>query len=73
MIEPDVAEIMPPGLESAEAHRPLFEVLFLSAQPAARWPTLAGDVRRLLDDALVRTLRDFPEQKIRWRRCRLHE
>jgi arginine decarboxylase len=43
----DVADIMPPALGGAEAHRPYFEVLFVSAQPAARWPTLANEVRRL--------------------------
>jgi arginine decarboxylase len=43
----DVADVMPPGLDGAEAHRPYFEVLFVSAQPASRWPALADEVRRL--------------------------
>src|SRR3954452_4340736 len=43
----EVADIMPPGLEGSERRRPYYEVLFVSAQPAARWPTLADEVRRL--------------------------
>ena len=43
----EVADIMPPGLEGSERRRPYCEVLFVSAQPAARWPTLADEVRRL--------------------------
>src|SRR3954453_18892219 len=46
---------MPPGLEGSERRRPYCEVLFVSAQPAARWPTLADEVRRLRrpEDAFV--------------------
>ncbi len=29
------------------ARRPYFEVLFVNSQPAARWPALAGEIRRL--------------------------
>ena len=43
----EVADIMPPGLARSERRRPYCEVLFVSAQPAARWPALADEVRRL--------------------------
>src|SRR4051812_36715812 len=43
----EVVDIMPPGLEGWERRRPSCEVLFVSAQPAARWPTLGDEVRRL--------------------------
>ena len=43
----EVADVMPPGLEWSERRRPYCEVLFVSAQPAARWPALADEVRRL--------------------------
>ena len=43
----EVVDIMPPGLEGSERRRPYCEVLFVSAQPAARWPALADEVRRL--------------------------
>src|SRR5829696_6909571 len=43
----EVADVMPPGLEGSERRRPYCEVLFVSAQPAARWPALADEVRRL--------------------------
>ena len=43
----EVADVMPPGLERSERRRPYCEVLFVSAQPAARWPALADEVRRL--------------------------
>ena len=43
----EVADMMPPGLEGSERRRPYCEVLFVSAQPAARWPALADEVRRL--------------------------
>src|SRR3954453_22424693 len=51
----EVADVLPPGLEDGETHRPYCEVLFASAQPAARWPTLAEEVRRLRrpEDAFV--------------------
>ncbi len=42
----EVAEILPPGLGERQGHRPYFEVLFVSAQPAARWPILATEIRR---------------------------
>src|SRR3954469_12444329 len=51
----EVADVLPPGLEDGETHRPYCEVLFVSAQPAARWPALAEEVRRLRrpEDAFV--------------------
>src|SRR3954471_14174298 len=51
----EVADVLPPGLEDGETHRPYCEVLFASAQPAARWPMLAEEVRRLRrpEDAFV--------------------
>ena len=51
----EVADVLPPGLEDGETHRPYCEVLFVSAQPAARWPALADEVRRLRrpEDAFV--------------------
>src|SRR3954468_19024630 len=51
----EVADVLPPGLEDGEARRPYCEVLFVSAQPAARWPALADEIRRLRrpEDAFV--------------------
>src|SRR3954451_1666618 len=51
----EVADVLPPGLEDGETHRPYCEVLFASAQPASRWPALAEEVRRLRrpEDAFV--------------------
>src|SRR3954462_10666904 len=51
----EVADVLPPSLEDGETHRPYCEVLFVSAQPAARWPALADEVRRLRrpEDAFV--------------------
>lgn len=51
----EVGDVMPPGLGEAEAHRPYFEALFVSAQPSSRWPALAEEVRRLRrpEDAFV--------------------
>src|SRR3954454_23960148 len=51
----EVADVLPPSLEDGETHRPYCEVLFVSAQPAARWPALAEEVRRLRrpEDAFV--------------------
>ena len=47
MAADEVAEILPPGLGEREARRPYFEALFVSAQPAARWPALADELRGL--------------------------
>ena len=44
----DLADIMPPALdENGGTFRPYFEVLYVSSQPAARWPALAAEMRRL--------------------------
>ncbi len=51
----EVVDVLPPALGEREAHRPYFEVLFVTSQPAARWPALAAEVRRLRrpEDAFV--------------------
>jgi arginine decarboxylase len=41
------SEVLPPSLARSEAHRPYFEVLMVTAVPAARWPALAVEWRRL--------------------------
>ncbi len=41
------ADILPPALGRADAHRPYFEVAIVTGAPAARWPTLAAEWRRL--------------------------
>jgi arginine decarboxylase len=43
----ELADIMPPALDEGTSHRPYFEVLFVNSQPAARWPALAAEMRRL--------------------------
>jgi arginine decarboxylase len=48
--EPDdelAADVLPPTLGSAQAHRPYFEVLVVTGAPPARWPSLASEWRRL--------------------------
>jgi arginine decarboxylase len=47
MAADEVADVLPPGLGEAEAHRPYCEVLFVSAQPASRWPALVDEIHRL--------------------------
>jgi arginine decarboxylase len=42
-----VADMLPPAMSEAAAFRPYFEVLFVSSQPAARWPALAAELRKL--------------------------
>lgn len=51
----EVGDVLPPGLGEASQHRPYFEVLFVTAQPAPRWPALAEELRRLRrpEDAFV--------------------
>ncbi|KMO35854.1 decarboxylase [Methylobacterium variabile] len=51
----EVGDVLPPGLGDADQHRPYFEVLFVTAQPASRWPALAEELRRLRrpEDAFV--------------------
>ena len=43
----EFADVMPPALGEARVHRPYFEVLFVNSQPAALWPALAEELRRL--------------------------
>lgn len=44
----ELADIMPPALdEDGRTFRPYFEVLYVTSQPAARWPALAAELRRL--------------------------
>lgn len=51
----EIADVVPPTLGEAHPHRPYFEVLMVNSQPAARWPALAGELRRLRrpEDAFV--------------------
>jgi arginine decarboxylase len=42
-----VADTLPPMNGRDEAHRPYFEVLIVTGAPAARWPALASEWRRL--------------------------
>ena len=51
----EVVDVLPPALGERETHRPYFEVLFVVAQPASRWPALAAEIRRLRrpEDAFV--------------------
>ena len=44
----EMADIMPPALDGdGGTFRPYFEVLCVTSQPAARWPALAAELRRL--------------------------
>ena len=47
--------MLPPTAGERRAQRPYFEVLFVNNQPAARWPALAAELRRLRrpEDAFV--------------------
>ena len=45
--ESTAAEVLPPALARSDGHRPYFEVLIVSGAPAARWPMLAAEWRRL--------------------------
>ena len=47
MSSSETADIMPPATGEPGGRRPYFEVLFVNSQPAARWPALAGEIRRL--------------------------
>ncbi len=51
----EVADVLPPAMGERDRHRPYFEVLYVTAQPAARWPALAAEIRRLRrpEDAFV--------------------
>ena len=41
------ADALPPTMGQAKAHRPYFEVLIVTGTPAARWPALTAEWRRL--------------------------
>ncbi len=51
----EVVDIMPPATGETTGRRPYFEVLFVSSQPAARWPAFAKEIRRLRrpEDAFI--------------------
>jgi len=40
-------DVLPPALGSSDAQRPYFEVLIVTGAPAARWPALTAEWRRL--------------------------
>src|SRR6185295_7742914 len=40
-------DVLPPSLGRSDARRPYFEVLIVTGTPAARWPALAAEWRRL--------------------------
>src|SRR5690349_8604545 len=41
------ADVLPPTLGRSDSERPYFEVLIVTGTPAARWPALAAEWRRL--------------------------
>jgi len=41
------ADVLPPALGRANAHRPYFEVAIVTGAPAVRWPALIAEWRRL--------------------------
>lgn len=43
----EVADVLPHGASEGGSRRPYFEVLFVNSQPAARWPALAAEIRKL--------------------------
>jgi arginine decarboxylase len=43
----ETPDLLPPALGRGEAHRPYFEVLIVTGAPAARWPSIAAEWRRL--------------------------
>ena len=43
----EVANVLPPVEGEGSGRRPYFEVLFVNSQPAARWPALAAELRKL--------------------------
>ncbi|HXW25687.1 MAG TPA: decarboxylase, partial [Xanthobacteraceae bacterium] len=45
--ETATADVLPPALGRMDAQRPYFEVLIVTAVPAARWPALCSEWRRL--------------------------
>lgn len=51
----DPADLLPSSLGDTQPHRPYFELLALTPAPAARWPHMAAEFRRLRrpDDAFI--------------------
>ena len=47
MASNEVADMLPPAPGEAGGFRPYFEVLCVNSQPAARWPALAAELRKL--------------------------
>ena len=45
--EAAAADVLPPALGRSDARRPYFEVLIVTGAPAARWPALTAEWRRL--------------------------
>src|SRR5215813_2079213 len=45
--EAAAADVLPPALGHSDARRPYFEVLIVTGAPAARWPALVAEWRRL--------------------------
>ncbi len=41
------ADVLPPALGRSDVHRPYFEIAIVTGAPAARWPALAAEWRRL--------------------------
>jgi len=41
------ADVLPPALGRADSNRPYFEIAIITGAPAARWPALAAEWRRL--------------------------
>ena len=40
-------DVLPSVITGRESRRPYFEVLFVSPQPASRWPAICAEIRRL--------------------------
>ena len=40
-------DVLPSVITGRETRRPYFEVLFVSPQPASRWPAICAEIRRL--------------------------
>ncbi len=55
MAADEVTDVLPPGTGETTGRRPYFEVLFVNSQPAARWPAVAAELRRLRrpEDAFI--------------------
>ncbi len=75
------ADVLPPTLGRTDAHRPYFEVLIVTGAPAARWPALVAEWRRLrrpldafvYEPVLVGSFEDaFCATMLNLRPCRRH-